>query len=249
MQIFRPPTPDSRFPTVYRQLDDDRIIETLERLRHRIRERFPTSSLARVSEELLAIAHESASHVAYLAKPNWPIRVSVGVAITAMLAVIAAAASQIRLSSGVAGWPDFVQGVEAAINDLVFLGIAIFFLLTIETRLKRRRALRALHQLRSIAHVVDMHQLTKDPEQLLSNPPPTASSPARAMTRVELGRYLDYCSEMLSVTSKIAALFVERFDDPVTLGAVNEIESLTAGLSRKIWQKISMLLNTADVGG
>ena len=53
---------------------------------------------------------------------------------------------------------------------------------------------------------------------------------------------------MLSVTSKIAALFVERFDDPVTLAAVNEIESLTAGLSRKIWQKISMLLNTADTG-
>ena len=96
--------------------------------------------------------------------------------------------------------------------------------------------------------MVDMHQLTKDPEQLLTNPPSTASSPLRTMTRVELGRYLDYCSELLSVTSKIAALFVERFDDPVTLAAVNEIESLTAGLSRKIWQKISMLLNTADSG-
>ena len=233
----------------YRHLDDDRIIETLERLRARISERFPTSSLARVSEELLAIAHESASHVAYLSKPNWPIRASVGVAIVAMLAVVGAAATQVRLSPGVGGWPDFVQGIEAAINDLVFLGIAIFFLVTIETRIKRRRALAALHQLRSIAHVVDMHQLTKDPEQLLSQPPATASSPVRTMTRVELGRYLDYCSEMLSVTSKIAALFVERLNDPVTLSAVNEIESLTAGLSRKIWQKISMLLNTADVGG
>jgi hypothetical protein len=232
----------------YRQLDDDRIIETLEKLRDRIRERFPSSSLARVSEELLILARESASHVAYLAKPNWPIRVSVGFAIAVMLAVIVAAASQVRLASGAAKWPELVQGVEAAINDLVFLGIAVFFLTTIETRLKRRRALRALHQLRSIAHVVDMHQLTKDPEQLLSNPPATASSPVRTMTRVELGRYLDYCSEMLSVTSKVAALFVERFDDPVTLGAVNEIESLTAGLSRKIWQKISMLLNTADIG-
>jgi hypothetical protein len=240
------PIPDSRFPTVYRQLDDDRIIETLERLRHRITERFATSSLARVSEELLAIAHESASHVAYLARPNWPIRGTVALAIAVMLAVVVTAASQVRLAANIASWPEFLQGIEAAINDLVFLGIAVFFLLTIETRLKRRRALAALHQLRSIAHVVDMHQLTKDPEQLLTNPPSTASSPTRTMTRVELGRYLDYCSEMLSVTSKIAALFVERFDDPVTLAAVNEIESLTAGLSRKIWQKISMLLNTGD---
>jgi len=234
---------------LYRHLDDDRIIETLQRLRDRITERFPSSSLARVSEELLTIARESASHVAYLAKPNWGIRASVGVAIAVMLGVVVTAATQVRLTSGAGAWPDFVQGVEAAINDLVFLGIAVFFLVTIETRLKRRRALAALHQLRSIAHVVDMHQLTKDPEQLLSNPPPTASSPARAMTRVELGRYLDYCSELLSLTSKIAALFVERFDDPVTLGAVNEIESLTAGLSRKIWQKISMLLNTPDSAG
>jgi hypothetical protein len=226
---------------MYRQLDDDRIIETLERLRARILERFPSSSLARVSDELLAIARESSTHVAYLAKPSWPIRVSVGVAIAIMIAVVVTGASQIRVTVGTASWPELAQGIEAAINDFVFLGIAIYFLLTIETRLKRRRALRALYQLRSIAHVVDMHQLTKDPEQLLTRAPATASSPSRAMTRVELGRYLDYCSEMLSVTSKIAALFVERFDDPVTLGAVNEIESLTTGLSRKIWQKIAML--------
>jgi len=226
---------------MYRQLDDDRIIETLQRLRDRITERFPASSLSRVSEELLNVARESASHVAYLAKPNWSVRVSVGAAIVVMLAVLAAAVSQINLGTGVGGWPEFVQAVDSAINDVVFIGIAIFFLVTIETRLKRRRALGVLHQLRSIAHVVDMHQLTKDPEQLVSHPPPTMSSPARTMTRPELGRYLDYCSELLSLTSKIAALFVERFDDPVTLGAVNEIESLTAGLSRKIWQKISML--------
>ena len=226
---------------MYRQLDDDKIIETLRRLQSRISERFPGSSLSKVSNELAAIAHESASHVQYLASPNWPIRASVGLAILVMLAGIGAATFRIRLIPSSGGWPELVQGIEAAVNDVVFLGIAIFFLLTIETRMKRRRALGALHQLRSIAHVVDMHQLTKDPEQLLSNPPATASSPVRTMSKGELGRYLDYCSELLSVTSKIAALYVERFDDPVTLAAVNEIESLTAGLSRKIWQKITML--------
>src|SRR3954465_5777805 len=106
--------PDS----MYRTLDDDRIIETLERLRGRITERFPTSSLARVSEELLAIAHESASHVAYLARPSWPIRASVGVAILVMLVVLAAAGSKISVSTGGARWIDLVQGVEAAINDV-----------------------------------------------------------------------------------------------------------------------------------
>ena len=50
-----------------------------------------------------------------------------------------------------------------------------------------------------------------------------------------------YCSEMLSLTSKIAASFVQSFNDPVVLSTVNEIETLVTGLSGKIWQKITLL--------
>ena len=46
---------------------------------------------------------------------------------------------------------------------------------------------------------------------------------------------------MLSLIGKLAALYVQKFDDPVALGAVNEVEELTTGLSRKIWQKIMIL--------
>ena len=123
----------------------------------------------------------------------------------------------------------------------MFLGIAIFFLVTVEARLKRRKALGSLQQLRSVVHIVDMHQLTKDPERLMSPQPDTSSSPARPMTPPELGRYLDYCSELLSLTSKIAASFVQSFNDPVVLSTVNEIETLVTGLSGKIWQKITLL--------
>jgi len=34
-----------------------------------------------------------------------------------------------------------------SINDIVFLGIAVYFLLTIERRMKRRRALGVIHLL------------------------------------------------------------------------------------------------------
>ena len=62
------------------------------------------------------------------------------------------------------------------------------------------------------------------------------------MSRFELSRYLDYCSEMLSLTGKVAALYIQDFDDEVALAAVNEVEDLTTGLSRKIWQKLMILL-------
>jgi hypothetical protein len=135
------------------------------------------------------------------------------------------------------GW----GSIESGISNVVFVGIAINFLLSIETKVKRRRALRMIHQLRSVAHVVDMHQLTKDPERLTSPAPDTQSSPERTMTPAQLGRYLDYCSELLSVTSKLAALLVQRFSDEVILDAVNDIETLATGLSGKIWQKIRLV--------
>jgi hypothetical protein len=62
------------------------------------------------------------------------------------------------------------------------------------------------------------------------------------MSQFELIRYLDYCTEMLSLTGKLAALYMQNMRDPVIIEAVNEIEDLTTGLSRKIWQKI-MILN------
>jgi hypothetical protein len=68
------------------------------------------------------------------------------------------------------------------------------------------------------------------------------------MTAFELSRYLDYSSEMLSLTGKIAALYAQNFDDAHVVAAVNDIEDLTSGLSRKIWQKI-MILHDAEKKG
>jgi len=87
-------------------------------------------------------------------------------AILAMAIVLLLGVSSLRLSRGVSGIAELVQATDASISTLAFLGAAIFFLLTVENRLKRRRALATLHQLRSVAHVVDMHQLTKDPARV-----------------------------------------------------------------------------------
>ncbi len=56
-----------------------------------------------------------------------------------------------------------------------------------------------------------------------------------------MNRYLDYCSELLALISKIAALYVQGFQDSVLLDAVDDVEDLTSGFSRKIWQKITIL--------
>ena len=145
--------------------------------------------------------------------------------------------------SGESGFVDVVTLMEAGINDVVLIGAAIFFLLSFETRYKRQRALKALHELRSIAHVIDMHQLTKDPHRIMSksNYSSTGNSPKLEMSEFQLRRYLDYCVEMLSLTGKVAAVYVQEFDDGVAMASASEIETLTTGLSSKIWQKIAIL--------
>jgi hypothetical protein len=136
---------------------------------------------------------------------------------------------------------DFFQGIEAALNTFIIMGAGVFFLTTVEERIKRRAILEDLHELRSIAHVIDMHQLTKDPTTVLNKALRTKSSPIEDMTGFELTRYLDYCAEMLSLTGKLSALYAQNTRDPVVIHAVNEIEGLTTSISNKVWQKIMIM--------
>lgn len=231
---------------MYRNLDSEKILGTIETLSRRIDERFPASSLGKVCQELLKIAGESQRRSAWIGKPQRSLRL-----ITGTLVLIIVSGLFFVLAN--ASWPRngfdlvvLVQVSEAGLNVFLLLSAAILFLFTAETRVKRRRALKAIHELRALAHVIDMHQLTKDPERLLARRMKTPSSPKQNLSPAELGRYLDYCSEMLSLIGKLAALYVQKFDDPVALAAVNEVEDLTTGLSRKIWQKI-MIINSDSV--
>jgi hypothetical protein len=227
---------------MYRRLDPTRISETSRSLCRRISERFPDSSLSRLAAELLAVSGEAAAISDWLSRPHLPLRVLAGTSIVALVAAVISAVINVRGNMAVASSiAEMLQGLEAGINECIFLGIAVFFLLTLENRLKRRRALKAIHVLRSIAHIIDMHQLTKDPDRVRMHGPDTASSPKHPLNAFELTRYLDYCSELLALISKVAAVYVQQFDDPVTLSAVNDVEELTNGLSRKIWQKIMIL--------
>lgn len=228
--------------TMYRSLDSEKILGTIETLNRRIAERFPGSGLSKVCDELLTIADESQRRTAWIAKPQRFLRFFTGTLVTMLFGGLALVLAN-------ANWPRngfdlvlLVQVSEAGLNVFLLVSGAVLFLITAETRIKRRRALKAIHELRALAHVIDMHQLTKDPERLLARLAETPSSPKQNLNPSELGRYLDYCSEMLSLIGKLAALYVQKFDDPVALAAVNEVEDLTTGLSRKIWQKI-MIIN------
>ena len=230
---------------MYRHLNADKTISTIETLSIRVGERFPGSSLSQVCSELLLIANESKARALLIARPNYGLRLFVGAVVILGLLGLFYSISMLEVTTRPFTLGELVQMTEAGMNDMVLIGAAILFLITVEVRVKRRRVLEALRELRSIAHVIDMHQLTKDPGRYAKDRILTQHSPTWEMSAYELTRYLDYCSEMLSLTGKVGALYAQNFNDAVVLSAVNELENMTTGLSRKIWQKI-MILHKLD---
>jgi hypothetical protein len=229
----------------YLKLNAAEIVKTLRTLEMRISERFPNSGLSAVCRELIAVGEKTQHKADAIAVPNLWLRAVVWIAIAAGVSGVAVTvlaltrSIELRMNTEVFG---FFEGIDAVMNITVLVSAALFFAISLDDRMKRRRSLTDIHVFRSIAHVIDMHQLTKDPSTVLHGQShPTATSPKRTMSRFELARYLDYCSEMLALTGKLAALYAQSLPDAVVIDAVNEIENLVAGLSRKIWQKITIL--------
>ena len=226
-------------PSNFRKLDSREIVATIEALNRRIEARFPGSGLSRVTGDLLSVGEETVTRMRWIQKPHILLRMAAAILSVAIVALIIFMVSQVHQFK-FDDYTNFIQALEASISSVVFIGAAILFFVSWENRIKRRRALSALHELRALAHIVDMHQLTKDPESYFS-PAKTSGSAKKRMSPFELNRYLDYCSESLALISKIAALYIQELQDPVLLDAVDDMEDLTAGLSRKIWQKITIL--------
>src|SRR5215510_13514914 len=147
----------------YRRLDSERIIETVKSVHKRIEKRFPGSGLSKVVAELLKVAEETVARTKWIQEPHLTLRVAAGTLSVAIILLILLMLFRIH-QVGFDNYVNFTQALDASIGSVVFIGAAILFLVSWEARIKRNRALKAIHELRAMAHIVDMHQLTKDPE-------------------------------------------------------------------------------------
>jgi hypothetical protein len=225
----------------YRALDPEKLTQTITTLGKRIESRFPDSGLYQVSIELLELARTARKHAEWIDRPNLLLRAAIILLIALLVGGILITIASLRIPWNRVDLFQFIQALESGINDVVLIGLAVFFLGSLERRIKRNRALRSIHRLRVMAHIIDMHQLSKDPDRYFWEKHGVLPPAQRKMSAVQLTRYLDYCSEMLSLVGKVAVLLAQKFEDDIALQAVNDVESLTSGLSQKIWQKLTIL--------
>ena len=120
----------------------------------------------------------------------------VAVSLVAALVLIGLQASA---SSEPHGW-DWLSVLESFVNDAVFRRRhqRSFFCGRCPSVCSGTATWPPCSDSRSLARVIDMHQLTKDPERLRSDR--TCASVPLDLTAIELSNYLDYCSELLSMS-------------------------------------------------
>lgn len=232
---------------MYRTLNPELIVKTTRKLKNRIHERFPDAGLNQVCGELLQVAEESQARVAEISEPNYVLRLISATLMALGVSALIYVGSIIEYKSATDNLFGVLEGIDSAFNILVLMGATAIFLWGLEARHRRQKALEDLHALRSIIHVIDMHQLTKDPSaksfvtfagQAAADTP---ASPDRTMTPHQLTRYLDYCSEMLSLSGKVAALYAQGSGDGVVVETASDLGQVTTNMSGKIWQKIELV--------
>jgi len=231
----------------YRSLDSTKLIATADKIIGQIEEIFPHSGLAGVANAFGELVRETIGKVHELERPLWRTRIFSGLLILIVVIWAVIIPFTLNLNNEVSNWAEFMEGTDAALHLLVILGGGLFFIASWETRKKRHSALDALSELRSLAHIIDMHQITKDPGLEHIIPVSEGMEDHRTVkSDAQLALYLDFSSDMLSIVGKMASLYAKSLHDRTVLDAVNEIESLSNGLCSKLWQKIMIINHIAD---
>ena len=139
------------------------------------------------------------------------------------------------------GLEEGLQLTDTAITLLLPSIAYIFYRLKDNIKTYRSAVLQDLHKLRMLSHIIDVKQLNKTPDWL--DWKEKQKKHERILNRSEKAFYLEFCSQMQSLIGKIAVLYIRDVNDPALITAVNEIETLTTGLSRKTWQKLMLMQN------
>jgi hypothetical protein len=236
-----------RAPRIYRRIDPQLVHETIVALEARIGHSFPQSGLRKVAQEFVEVSADTAGRIDRIQRRSTIVRIVAWLLSIVIIGILTTLPFTLR-TGHVDTLAEAIQVLEAALSASFFIGACILFLLTWQSRMRHQRTMEAIHELRALAHVVDMHQLTKDPPLLLAGQH-APNSASEFYSPADLQRYLDYCAEMLALISKVAVLYVQDSTDPQTIDVIDDIEDLTNGLSRKVWQKIILIQRQSSAVG
>jgi hypothetical protein len=224
------------------QLDPAKIVQTAENLAHRVSERLPESNLAGLAAELAGIARETHRRARQVRRPIYLVRAACGLAILASLTALWYLVSDIHTRWVFGTITEVFEAADAGFNLLVLLAGALWFLITIEFRVKRRKTLDFLEELLEFIQVIDVTHLYYSPELY---------GETRSSSRSSLQfdhTYLLFCTEMLALIRNLAPLYARGNVSDSIWRAVSEVVMLANAIEDRLFSKAEAVRVVAAAG-
>jgi hypothetical protein len=223
-------------PNLKHRLDPAKIIQTAENLARRVSSRFPESNLAGLAADLAEIARETDERARQARQPIPLVRTAGGLA--GLLGVwglwFLVGRIQTHLVNANLEFDsitDLFEAADAGFNILIALAGALWFLVTIEARVKRKQALEHIGELLEFIQLIDVTQLYYTPELYKSNLPPDS-----AQSRFD-HTYLLFCNEMLGVIGNLAPLYTRGNMDDAVWRATSDVVTLVNAIEGRLFAK------------
>jgi hypothetical protein len=224
------------------RLDPAKIVETAENLAHRVGESLPGSTLASLAIELAAIARKTDERARQARRPIYAIRVGSLLSISSTLVGLWYLAGHIHTRWEFGTITEVFEATDAGFNLLVLLGGVLWFFLTIESRIKRKKALNSIEELREFIHVIDVTQLYYTPDLYKADPASSHSSLNLDYT------YLLFCTQMLGVINNLAPLYSRGAAGDSIFRAVSDVETLANAITAKLLSKAGTVPRVTTTG-
>jgi hypothetical protein len=229
-------------PQERHRLDPARIIETAENLARVIGEKLPGSSLADLAVELSQIAHAIVERARRARRPIFVIRVVSVLAVSTSLLVLWYLLNHIHTRWEFGTITEVFEAADAGFNLLILLAGALWFLITFENRIKRKKALEFIEELREFVHVIDVTQLFYTP--LVYN---SEAAAGRTSATFDYTYFL-FCTQMLAVISNLAPLYTRGAAGDSILRAASDVEQLANAITVKLLSKAESIRLASATG-
>jgi hypothetical protein len=229
-------------PKVDHRLDPARIIETADNLAQQVSDRLPQSTLAGLAADLAQIARQTDGRARNARRPILAIRFASALAAATSLIGLVYLASHIHARWEFGTITELFEAADAGFNLVVILAGALWFLITLEARIKRKKALGSIEELREFIHVIDVTQLYYTPDLY-------APHSADSRSPLDLDHtYLLFCTQMLGVISNLAPLYTRNAAGDSILRAAAEVEILANAISAKLLSKAETVRALSALG-
>jgi len=111
----------------------------------------------KIGQGVSGLAFDAVKKIAWMNRPILWLRSAIAIAGFLLIGIIVVTLVNLNISGDVGSISDLAQDIEAVINDFIFVCIGVYFLIGIEGRIKRRRALDSVSELRRLAHLIDFN--------------------------------------------------------------------------------------------